>query len=91
MAEIVYNAVRNFFKPYTFVHFRTVDRQAQDAPTFGIGGRESIREGFGLADRHRAGMYDWMGDETPNEALCQRGDGVISKGLSDPFNAFQAL
>ena len=33
-------------------------------------------------------MYDWMGDETSNEALCQCRVGVISKGLSDPFDAF---
>ena len=29
-----------------------------------------------------------MRDETPNEALCQCRVGVISKGLSDPFDAF---
>ena len=33
-------------------------------------------------------MYDWMGDETSNEALCQCRVGVISKGLSNPFGAF---
>ncbi len=37
---------------------------------FGTGGRESVMEGFGPADRHRADMYDWVGDETSNEALC---------------------
>ncbi len=41
----VYKVVRNFFKPSNFVHFRKVDRQAQDALTLGIGGRESMGEG----------------------------------------------
>ena len=52
----VYKVARNFFKPSNFVKFRKVDRQAQDAPTLGIGGRESIGEGCGPADRHRAEM-----------------------------------
>jgi hypothetical protein len=30
------------------------------------------------ADRHRADMYDWMGDETLNEARCQRRERVIA-------------
>ena len=84
----VYKVARNFFKPSNFVKFRKVDRQAQDAPTLGTGGRESVGEGCGLADRHRTDMDDWMGDRASNRALCQCGVGVISKGLSDPFDAF---
>ena len=38
----VYKVARNFFKPSNSVKFRKVDRQAQDAPTLGTGGRESI-------------------------------------------------
>jgi hypothetical protein len=49
----------------------------------------SIEGGFGLADRHWAEMYDRMGDETPNGALCQRRVGVISKGSSGQFDAFE--
>ncbi len=49
MAAIVYKVARNSFKPYIFVHFRTVDGQAQDAPTLGTGGRESIE-----------GASDWL-------------------------------
>ena len=41
----VYKVALNFFKPCIFVHFREVDRQAQDAQTLGSGGRESVGEG----------------------------------------------
>ena len=84
-----YKVARDFFKPSNFVKFRKVDRQAQDAPTLGTGGRESVGEGFGLADRHRTDMDDWMGDRASNRALCQCGVGAISEGSSDPFDAFE--
>ncbi len=85
----VYKVARNFFKPSNFVHFRKVDKQSQDALTLGAGGRESVGEGCGLADRDWADMYDWMGDRTSNEALSECRVGVISKDLSDPFDAFR--
>ena len=84
----VYKVARNFFKPSNFVHFRKVDRQSQDALTLGTGGRETAGEDCGTADRHWTDMYDWRGDETSNEALCQCRVGVISKDLSGPFDDF---
>ena len=88
MAAIVYRVARIFFKPSNSVKFRKVGRQAQDAPTLGTGGHESVGEGCGLADRHWADMYHWMGDETSNGALGQCRVGVIWKDLSGPFDDF---
>ena len=84
----VYRVARIFFKPSNSVKFRKVGRQAQDAPTLGTGGHESVGEGCGLADRHWADMYHWMGDETSNGALGQCRVGVIWKDLSGPFDDF---
>ena len=86
---LVYKVARNFFKPCTFVHFRKAGRQAQDAQTLGTGGRESVGEGFGRQTVTGQQWCWWMGDETSNRALCQCRVGVISKGLSDPFDAFE--